>query len=65
VKTWFQAFAFKFQLVPLRRGWRPSKLPFDVDQPGTPASLDLMKFNGSLALLMHRGGGLYRLTRSA
>lgn len=37
------------------RGWRPSKLPFDVDQPGSPRSLDLMKFNGSLALLMHRG----------
>lgn len=39
----------------MARGWRVSKLPFDVDQPGTPRSLDLMKFNGTLSLLMHRG----------
>jgi hypothetical protein len=39
----------------LARGWLVSKLPFDVDQPGSERSALEANFNGSVPLLTHRG----------
>lgn len=39
----------------LARGWLVSKLPFDVDQPGSERTALEANFNGSVPLLTHRG----------
>ena len=39
----------------LARGWLVSKLPFDVDQPGSERTALEANFNGSVPMLTHRG----------